>query len=233
MLTDFVSLQTVSHTSTEAVQHIQAEQIFAEDTITMVAQHLVLHHMHGLVGLIGMGYYGAMGGSGDVTYKIGGVKPLPDTFAPVVTHSGLADSHSTSRNIAAIISDAGDPASGLNVSTTAGVGPTMVYRVTPDGGTAGSWTSEVMSPGTGTTRTQCVLAACTWSADIEDLDRGDSVEYYLTAQDVSPVAAGANSVTTATESFMVGDPNKMFIVEWRDMQYTSSNRPMYVPSCLL
>jgi hypothetical protein len=99
----------------------------------------------------------------------------------------------------------------------------MIYRVTPDGGTAGSWTSEVMSPGTGTTRTQCVLAACTWNAAIEDLDRGDSVEYYLTAQDVSPVVAGINSVTTATESFMVGDPNKMFIVEWRDMQYSSSN----------
>ena len=173
--------------------------------------------------VLGMGYYGSMAGSGDVTYKIGGVKPLPDTFAPSVDHSGLADSHSTTRTVSAIIGDAGDPASGLNVSTTAGVGPTMVYRVTPDGGTAGSWTSEVMSPGTGTTRTQCVLAACTWTADIEDLDRGDTVEYYMTSQDVSIVASGVNSVTTSTESFAVGDPNKMFIVEWRDMQYTNSN----------
>ena len=172
--------------------------------------------------VLGMGYYGSMAGSGDVTYKIGGVKPLPDTFAPTVDHSGLADSHSKSRTVSAIMSDAGDPPSGLNVSTTAGVGPTMVYRVTPDAGTAGSWTSSVMSPGTGTTRAQCVLAACTWSADIEDLDRGDSVEYYITSQDVSTVVAGINSVTTATESFTVGDPNKMFIVEWRDMQYSNS-----------
>ena len=169
---------------------------------------------------LGMGAYGAMGGSGDVTYKISGVKPLPDTFAPTLTYMALGDSHSTSRNFAVIISDAGEPASGLNVSTTAGVGPTMVYRVTPDGGAAGSWTSEVMSPGTGTTRSQCVLAACTWNADLEDLDRKDSVEYYFTTQDVSPVAAGVNAVTSSTESFMVGDPNKMFIVEWRDMQYT-------------
>ena len=171
---------------------------------------------------LGMGYYGSMAGSGDATYKIGGVKPLPDTFDPTIDHSGLADSHSKSRSISAIMTDAGDPPSGLNVSTTAGVGPTMYYRVTPDGGTTGSWMTEVMSPGSGTTRAQCVTLACAWSADIEDLERGDSVEYYMTTQDVSTVAAGINTVTSSTETFTVGDPTKMFIVEWRDMQYSNN-----------
>ncbi|NCG01730.1 MAG: type IV pilin, partial [Euryarchaeota archaeon] len=171
---------------------------------------------------LGMGYYGRMAASGDVTYKVGGVAPTPDTFSPDITHAALADSHSKSRTISASISDAGDPPSGLNVSTTAGVGPTMYYRVTPDGGSAGSWTSEVMSPGTGTTRAECVLSICSWSADIDDLERGDSVEYYMTAQDVSTVSSGINTETTSTESFSVGDPNKMFVVEWRDMQYTNS-----------
>jgi FlaG/FlaF family flagellin (archaellin) len=171
---------------------------------------------------LGMGYYGRMAASGGVTYKVGGVAPTPDTFSPDITHSALADSHSKSRTISASMSDAGDPPSGLNVSTTAGVGPTMYYRVTPDGGSAGSWTSEVMSPGTGTTRAECVLSICSWSADIDDLERGDSVEYYMTAQDVSTVSSGINTETTSTESFSVGDPNKMFVVEWRDMQYTNS-----------
>jgi hypothetical protein len=171
---------------------------------------------------LGMGYYGRMAASGDVTYKVGGVAPTPDTFSPDITHSALADSHSKSRTISASMSDAGDPPSGLNVSTTAGVGPTMYYRVTPDGGSAGSWTSEVMSPGTGTTRAECVLSICSWSANIDDLERGDSVEYYMTAQDVSTVSSGINTETTSTESFSVGDPNKMFVVEWRDMQYTNS-----------
>ena len=171
---------------------------------------------------LGMGYYGRMAASGDVTYKVGGVAPTPDTFSPDVDHSPLADSHSKSRTITATMSDAGDPPSGLNVSTTAGVGPTMYYRVTPDGGATGSWTTEVMAPGTGTTRSECVLSMCSWSADIEDLERGDTVEYYMTSQDVSTEATGINSVTTSTESFSVGDPNKMFIVEWRDMQYSNS-----------
>ncbi len=172
---------------------------------------------------LGMGYYGRMASTGDVTYKTGSVAPTPDTFSPTVTHSPLSDSHSKTRTIGATLSDAGDPPAGLNVSTTAGVGPTMYYRITPDGGTAGSWTSELMTPESGKTRAECASAACDWSADIEDLERGDTVEYYMTVQDVSTVATGVNSVTTSTESFSVGDPNKMFIVEWRDMQYTNSN----------
>ena len=172
---------------------------------------------------LGMGYYGRMAGTGDVTYKIGGVAPLPDTFSPDLSHSALADSHSKSRTIAITLVDAGDPPSGLNVSTTAGVGPTMTYRVTPAGSAAGSWTVGIMSPAGGATRTQCVLSECTWTADIENLVVGDSIEYYTTAQDVSTVATGINTVTTATSTFGVGDPTKMFIVEWRDMTYSNLN----------
>jgi len=174
---------------------------------------------------LGMGYYGRIASTGDVTYKIGNVAPTPDTFAPEFTHSALADSHSKDRTITASLSDAGDPPSGLNVSTSAGVGPTAYYRVTPDGGTTGSWTAIVMTQESGSTRAQCVSSSCDWSATIEDLERGDSVDYYLKAQDVSTVAV--NTETTLTETFSVGDPNKMFIVEWRDMGYSTTDTCTY------
>ena len=174
---------------------------------------------------LGMGYYGRIASTGDVTYKIGNVAPTPDTFAPVFTHSALADSHSKDRTITASLSDGGDPPAGLNVSTSAGVGPTAYYRVTPDGGSAGSWTAVVMTQESGSTRAQCVLSSCDWSANVEDLERGDSVEYYLKAQDVSTVAV--NTKTTTTETFSVGDPNKMFIVEWRDMGYSTTDTCTY------
>ena len=170
-----------------------------------------------------MGYYGSQAASGTQTYKIGGVAPIPDTFAPIADHSALSDSHSKDRTISVVLSDGGDPPSGLNVSTTAGVGPTLYYRITTADGTTGSWTSELLTPQGSSTRAQCVLSACTWSADLEDLEREDSVEYYLYAEDTSQVASTVNSLTTSTETFSVGDPNKMFIVEWRDMQYTNNN----------
>ena len=176
---------------------------------------------------LGMGYYGRMASSGDVTYKIGNVAPTPDTFKPEFTHSALADSHSKTRTITATLADAGDPPAGLNVSTSAGVGPTMYYRVTPDGGTTGTWTAVVMTQESGSTRAECQLSNCDWSADIEDLERGDTVEYYMKAQDVSTVASGINTKTTSTESFSVGDPNKMFIVEWRDMGYSTTDTCTY------
>ena len=176
---------------------------------------------------LGMGYYGRIASTGDVTYKIGNVAPTPDTFKPEFTHSALADSHSKDRTITATLADAGDPPAGLNVSTSAGVGPTMYYRVTPDGGSAGSWTSVVMTQESGSTRAECQLSNCDWSADVEDLERGDFVEYYMKAQDVSAVAGGINTQTTSTESFSVGDPNKMFIVEWRDMGYSTTDTCTY------
>ena len=170
---------------------------------------------------LGAGYYGQQSTSGEITYKAGGVAPTPDTFAPDFTHSSMQDSHAKSRTVSVKIIDGGDPASGLNVSSAPGVGPTLYHRITPDGGTAGSWVPTAMTQESGKTRAQCALGACTWSAAIEDLEVNDEVEYYFTAQDVSTVSSGVNSNSTLTEgySFSRGDPNKVFVVEWRDMSY--------------
>lgn len=168
---------------------------------------------------LGSGYYGRQASTGDITYKVGNVAPTPDTFKPEMTHSAMQDSHAKSRTVSVSIIDGGDPASGLNVSSAAGTGPTLYHRITPDGGSAGSWTSTSMSQEAGKTRAQCALAACTWSADIEDLEVNDTVEYYFKAQDVSTVSQGINTNTSSTYSFERGDPNKVFVVEWRDMAY--------------
>ena len=168
---------------------------------------------------LGSGYYGRQASTGDITYKVGNVAPTPDTFKPEMIHSSMQDSHAKQRTVSVTIIDGGDPASGLNVSSAAGTGPTLYHRITPDGGTAGSWTSTAMSQEAGKTRAQCALAACTWSADIEDLEVNDTVEYYFKSQDVSTVSAGINTNTSSTYSFERGDPNKVFVVEWRDMAY--------------
>jgi len=168
---------------------------------------------------LGTGYYGRQASTGEITYKVGNVAPTPDTFKPEFTHSAMQDSHSKKRVVSVIIFDAGDPASGLNVSSSAGVGPTLYHRITFDGGSAGSWVSSAMTQESGKTRAQCSLGACTWSADIEDLEVNDTVEYYFTARDTSTVSSGINVNTSSTYSFERGDPNKVFVVEWRDLSY--------------
>ena len=165
-----------------------------------------------------VGYYGQQASTGSVTYKVGMVAPQPDTFAPVIDHSPLSDSHSKDRTVSMIITDAGDPPSGLNVSTTTGVGPTLYYRAVG----ASTWSSMGLTQESGKTRAQCAGVGCTWSAAIPTLERGDEIEYYVTAQDTSTVSSGVNTVTSSTNSFEVGDPNKMMIIEWRDMGYTTS-----------
>ena len=141
-----------------------------------------------------------------------------------MVHTPMQDSHSKSRTVSVTISDAGDPPAGLNVSTAAGYGPTLYYRITPDGGSAGSWVSEVLNAPAGKSRTDCQLAECTWSATIEDLEVNDTVEYYYSSQDTSYVSSGINSVTSSTYSFERGDPNKVFVVEWHDMSYYTYNQ---------
>ena len=165
-----------------------------------------------------VGYYGQQASTGTVTYKVGLVAPQPDTFAPTMDHTALADSHSKDRTVSVTLTDAGDPPAGLNVSTAAGVGPTLYYREVG----ATTWTSASMTQQSGKTRAQCADSACTWSYEIAGLERGNSYEYYMTAEDTSTASSGINSVTSATNSFEVGDPNKMFIIEWRDMGYTNS-----------
>lgn len=167
---------------------------------------------------LSVGYYGQQASTGDITYKVGLVAPQPDTFAPTIDHSALADSHSKDRTVSAVITDAGDPPAGLNVSTTTGVGPTMYYREVG----ATSWTSVRMTSQSDKTDAECAGSGCTWSADIPTQDRGTNIEYYMTAQDTSTATAGINTVTTSTNSFEVGDPNKVMIIEWRDMGYTTS-----------
>ena len=165
------------------------------------------------------GFYGRQASTGDITYKVGNVAPTPDTFKPEMIHTPMQDSHAKSRTVSVKILDAGDPAAGLNVSSSAGVGPTLYHRITPDGGSAGSWVSTAMSQESGKTRAQCELAACTWSAAIEDLEVNDTVEYYFSSRDVSTVSSGINANTSSTYSFERGDPNKVFVVEWHDMSY--------------
>ena len=169
----------------------------------------------------GSGYYGRQAASGDITFKVGSVAPEPDTYAPTIGHDVMKDSHARDRTFSYTIGDAGDPPSGLNVNATAGEGPTLYYRTTAADGTVGNWASNVLSP-LDKTRSECILNICTWTTTVEDMERNSSTEYYLTAEDNSTVATGVNSNTTATNSFSVGDPNKMFIVEWHDLGYTSS-----------
>ena len=163
---------------------------------------------------LGTGERGVM--TGAVTYKVGNVAPTPDTFKPDLDHSPLKDSHASSRTIAVTISDAGDPAAGVNTSTTMGVGPTLYYRITANGATAGSYTPVLLNPPTGVNRDDCQLSTCTWTAKIEDLNVSDTVDYYFKVRDNSTVASGQNENHTGTYSFERGDPNKVFIVEWRD-----------------
>ena len=172
---------------------------------------------------LGSGYYGRQANSGDITYKVGNVAPTPDTFKPIFTHSAMQDSHAKSRTVSVQILDDGDPAAGLNTSNSAGVGPTLYHRITPDGGSAGSWVSTVMDADK-TVRDDCQLAQCTWSAEIEDLEVNDTVEYYFTARDTSTVSQGINVNTSSTYSFERGDPNKVFVVEWRDRAYYTYNQ---------
>ena len=169
---------------------------------------------------LGTGYYGPMASSGGVVYKVAKVAPEPDTVAPIVDHSPMRDSHSRDRTFTFTITDGGEPPSGINTSTSAGVGPTFYYRITDADGTVNNWQSTNLNPSS--SRTACVMAACDWSAELQDLERGSQVEYYVTVTDISTAATGTNTNTTTTNSFEVGDPNKMFIVEWHDLGYTSS-----------
>ena len=173
---------------------------------------------------IASGYYGVQASGGKILAKVSNVMPLPDTTEPTIKHNALSDSHSRDRTISAKIIDGGDPPSGLNTSASAGIGiaPTLYYRVTDANGTVGSWTSTLLSQESGKTRAQCETIECTWSYELQDLERGSTVEYYLKAQDISPAASGVNVNNTSTYSFEVGDPNKMFIIEWHDMGYTST-----------
>jgi len=176
---------------------------------------------------LGTGYYGRMASGGSVTYKVGRIAPMPDTKAPDISHSQMRDSHAMERTFSFNIIDAGDPPTGLNTTTTVNVGPTLHWRVVPGNGSATtSWTDVLLQP-VGATTTACVLANCQWSKTVDFQDegyaRGDTVEYYVTAQDTSPVGPNSNGSTSSTNSFEIGDPDKMFVIEWKDTSYSGFN----------
>jgi hypothetical protein len=77
---------------------------------------------------LGSGYYS--GRSSSVYSKVSKVAPVPDTFDPKIEHTSMLDSHSKDRTFSFSIGDEGDPASGLNVTAAAGVGPTLYYTIT-------------------------------------------------------------------------------------------------------
>jgi len=168
---------------------------------------------------MGSGYYGRMASSGSVSSKVGRVAPTPDIYAPAVDHSPMKDSHSRDRTFTFTITDAGDPPSGLNTSSAVGVGPTLYYTITDVDGTVNAEQSKVLSPDD--TRANCVADTCVWSAELTDLVRGSSISYHMEARDISTVSSGVNIVTTSATSFEVGDPTKVFIIEWHDMGYTN------------
>ena len=161
------------------------------------------------------GYYGRMASSGSTTYKVGNVAPTPDTSAPTMDHGTMRDSHSKSRTFTYTIADAGDPPSGLNVNQTIGEGPTLYYSINN-----GTQNSVLLSP-VGKQRSACIDSECDWSAELTTLERGDYVTYYATSVDSSTASSGINTKTTTSNSFEVGDPNMMLIVEWRDMGYNT------------
>ena len=173
---------------------------------------------------LGTGAGGVMAGSGGVLYKVAKVAPEPDTSAPFVDHGGLRDSHSKDRTLTFTIGDAGEPPSGVNVSTTLGVGPTFYWRVTDANGTVGNWNSKLLST---TDRAGCEKApSCDWTTELTKLERGSTIDYYVTVKDISTASTGTNTNNTSSagHSFSVGDPNKVFVVEWHDMGYTSTTQ---------
>ena len=172
---------------------------------------------------IGTGYYGSMSTTGGMSYKASKVAPEPDRTAPEMTHSELLDSHSKKRTISVTIVDGGEPPSGLNTSNVLGVGPTLSYRQSG----SSTWFTTLLAP-VGASRAECKTAACEWSAtldsdsgtvDTDFMERGKTIEYKISSQDLNSDSAGANDVETSVMSFEVGDPNKVFIIEWHDVGY--------------
>jgi hypothetical protein len=158
------------------------------------------------------------------SYHESKVKPEPDTFAPTIGHSPMSDSHATSRTFKFTVAEVGNPPSGLDIGASAGSQPTLYYEITASGATpTGTWTQILLTP-EGGNPSDCALASCDWTYSLEGLERGSTVTYYASARDMSVVGGasnnGANTASTTTNSFEVGDPNMVFVVEWHDMGQT-------------
>lgn len=165
---------------------------------------------------LGTGYYGRQLDSGTVTFDVGKIAPLPDTYAPIVTASVPFPSEivGDSATFTFSIRDEGEPPSGLDVATTIDEGPTLYYRIQP----STTWISSVLSP-SGQTRQECKMSECQWSSIVKNLEPDDIVEYYVTAKDTSVVASGVNTKTTTISTVTVKNPEKMLVVEWHNIGY--------------
>ena len=162
------------------------------------------------------GWDGRVDNNWQVNSKVSSIKPMPDIYPPEFDHPGLMDSYvDEDRTLSMEISDAGDPPMGLNTNATDNgdglVAPSMNYRTfDAEAGTWSAWTSRAMSPDAA--RSSCVMNTCTWETTIPGTDRGNSVEYTLSAVDNN-----GNWNNTTAFSYTVGTPTKVFVIEWHDM----------------
>ena len=154
-------------------------------------------------------------------WSIRNIAPDPDLTSPVIEHVAMGDSHSRDRTVSAVIYDPGYQPAGVEVSSVAGVGPTLQYEVYKTSSSpTGTFVSVPMSPQGD--RTACADIQCTWSADIPELsaDRDESVVYRILAQDQSTAGGtsgtGANLVTTDSETFKIDTPTNTLVIEWQN-----------------
>ncbi|MBO57396.1 MAG: hypothetical protein CMA77_00135, partial [Euryarchaeota archaeon] len=169
------------------------------------------------------GYDGRWSTGTVIKSKVSTVRPVPDTFPVKIGGDGLMDTHSEdARTVTVNLEDAGDPPSGVNVSTGTDAngnleGPHMEYRV--NNGTAWSaWTTRSLNP-VGNSRSMCEYSDCDWQAVIPGTDRGNTVEYKLSVQDNLN-----NWNNTSTFTYEIGTPTKVFTVEWHDQTCGYNNQ---------
>ena len=156
------------------------------------------------------GYDGKVSSDFQVASKVSAIKPMPDTFPPEFSGGGLMDTYvEDARTLTVTISDAGDPPTGINTTADA---PSMNYRTfDAEAGTWSGWTARALSPTSGSAAS-CEMSVCSWSTSIPGTDRGNSVEYTLSAKDNN-----GNWNNTTTEGYDIGTPTKIFVIEWHDM----------------
>ena len=152
-----------------------------------------------------------------ITAKASNIRPTPDIWAPAPVHSGLMDSYTDDdRTVKFEMSDAGDPPSGINVTSgTDSNGdlyrPFLKYRVNDavNGTGWSSWTVRALTPSGGFST--CELSTCDWSATIPGTERGNNVEYTIHARDNE-----GNMINSSAYSYALVTPTKVMTIEWHD-----------------
>jgi plastocyanin len=165
------------------------------------------------------GYDGKWDSGWKVASKVSSIRPAPDIWPPDYSGGTMMDTYvEDSRTLTVGIVDAGDPPSGLNVSTGTDAdgileGPHMNYRTyDAENGVWSAWTERTLAPSGGASRASCELVACDWATTIPGTDRGNSVEYTIHSKDNI-----GNWNNTTAQSYEIGTPTKVFVVEWHDL----------------